>query len=533
MSRLLTPEEFIKKLEEKNANIEALDQYISAITKLRFRCRICGNVWETKPSTILSGHGCPECGKRKVGNALRKTNAQFIDELKKINPNIEVLGDYSGKQAKLPLRCLKCGYTWNSAPHDLLGGHGCPQCGYEKQRTAQLKTQQQFIDDLKKVNPNIEALDEYINNHTKIRFRCKVCGHTWKTVPNSVLLGHGCSFCARSSTSFFEQTIIHAFRACLGKDAVKSRDRSLINMELDVYIPSLKVAFEPGSWAWHEDKIKQDGLKREKCHAVGVRLVMIYTDYKNKQLPFDDDCYGYFGNLGIINWSETKDATNKLLAEYNLSLSANEWEQVKQSALEMSGKRTHGTFIKELSNTNPTIKALDHYVDSSAKMRFQCTVCGYEWETIPLVVLHGHGCPKCSKKRAARKRELSHERFIEKLKQINPNVEVTGTYVQSKVKIPCRCLVCGNEWEMSPNHLLHGQGCPKCSKLKAAQSRRKSPEQFAQELSERNPYVDLIDRYKDCKTKVQVRCRKCGYEWFVNPMDALAGHGCPKCKKHK
>ena len=53
----------------------------------------------------------------------------------------------------------------------------------------------------------------------------------------------------------------HAFSHMLGSDAVLSRDRSL-GIELDIYIPKLKLAIEPGSWFWHEAKLGADGDKR-------------------------------------------------------------------------------------------------------------------------------------------------------------------------------------------------------------------------------------------------------------------------------
>ena len=281
MSKRKTQEQFIIELQEVNPSIEVIGQYKTALTKIRVKCSVCNNVWETKPSSLLLGRGCPECGKRKIGNALRKKNSDFIAELYAVNPNIESLEEYKGNKEKLLLHCKVCGNEWRATPNDMLSGHGCPVCGYEKQKRVQRHSQEVFRYNLKKVNPDIDALDEYVNNHTRIRFRCKKCGRIWKTVPNSVLSGHGCPDCARSSTSFLEQVILQSFRLILGEDAVISRDRSLIGMELDIVIPSLKVAYEPGSWAWHCDKKTRDAKKREKCRLIGYQLITILTNYKS------------------------------------------------------------------------------------------------------------------------------------------------------------------------------------------------------------------------------------------------------------
>ena len=50
--------------------------------------------------------------------------------------------------------------------------------------------------ELKKVNPKILVLGEYINTDTKILVKCIVCGETWKTRPDHLLKGHGCPTCA-------------------------------------------------------------------------------------------------------------------------------------------------------------------------------------------------------------------------------------------------------------------------------------------------------------------------------------------------
>lgn len=524
-----THEQFIKELREVNPEIEPLEQYTNSATRMRLRCRICGNIWATRPATLLCGRGCPECGKRKVGKALKKTHEQFVAELKTINPNIEVLESYSGDRVKLSLHCLKCGNIWNSAPHDLLRGHGCPKCGYERQRDIQRRTHTQFLEDLKKVNPDIELIDKYINNHTRVHFRCAVCNRVWKTVPNSVLSGHGCPSCARSSTSFFEQVILQAFQLCLGENAVITRDRSAIGMELDVFIPELHVAFEPGSWRWHQDKQLRDKQKREKCREKGICLVAVYTDYKLEKPPFNEDCYVYPENLGLSNWKDTQDIASRLLNRYGLSLSDVQWERVKTEAFEMSKSRTHEEFLDLLHKKNPNILVKGHYSGNTTKLECECKICGHIWNPVPSSILLGHGCPRCAKIKTSNALKTSHEDFIERLKIANPNIEVTGIYENSKEKIGCKCALCGNEWQMIPNNLLRGQGCPKCGKVKAAASRRRTHEQFIAKLTEKNDKVYIIGRYVDSKTKVLAGCKKCGYEWEAIPSSILSGRGCPKC----
>ena len=44
-------------------------------------------------------------------------------------------------------------------------------------------------------NENVIILDKYINSSTKLRCKCKKCDNEWKTLPTSLLRGHGCPKC--------------------------------------------------------------------------------------------------------------------------------------------------------------------------------------------------------------------------------------------------------------------------------------------------------------------------------------------------
>lgn len=70
MSKKKSNEEFVIELKAITPDIQPLDQYVTALTKIRFQCKVCGYQWAAKPNSVLNGHGCPECGKRKIGNSL-------------------------------------------------------------------------------------------------------------------------------------------------------------------------------------------------------------------------------------------------------------------------------------------------------------------------------------------------------------------------------------------------------------------------------------------------------------------------------
>ena len=60
------------------------------------------------------------------------------------------------------------------------------------------KTHDKYVAEVIDINPNIEVIEEYINDGTKILHRCKICGHEWKIKPSNVLQYHGCPICAKN-----------------------------------------------------------------------------------------------------------------------------------------------------------------------------------------------------------------------------------------------------------------------------------------------------------------------------------------------
>lgn len=60
--------------------------------------------------------------------------------------------------------------------------------------------------------------------------------------------------------------------------------------------------------------------------------------------------------------------------------------------------------------------------------------------------------------------KITTDEYKEKLKMKAPDYECLGEYVGSKVKTLHRHKICGYEWDVIPNRLLTGGGCPHCKK---------------------------------------------------------------------
>lgn len=128
---------------------------------------------------------------------------------------------------------------------------------------------------------------------------------------------------------------------------------------------------------------------------------------------------------------------------------------------------------------------------------------------------------------------MSHEEFVEKISHINPNIEITSRYKNSKTKVCARCLVCGYEWTPFPYNLTSGEGCMMCGRKHRDDLRRKSHTEFISQMQSVNKSIEILSEYRSAKSKVHCCCNICGNDWYAAPTNLLYGFGCPKCGINK
>ena len=195
----------------------------------------------------------------------------------------------------------------------------------------------------------------------------------------------------------------------------------------------------------------------------------------------------------------------------------------------MRGKKlTHKEFVERLLEINDNVEVIGDYKALKHHIKCRCKLCGNIWNPRAGHLIEGQGCPMCSKCGAKIK---THEQFVNDLLNINSNVQVIGEYCGVKQKIKCRCLKCNNEWETFPNYLLQGNGCPKCRKYGPGM---KTHNEFINELLIKNPNVECIDIYHGSNKSTWFKCKICNYEWKTQPYNIINnGTGCPICCKRK
>lgn len=194
-----THEEYVDEAFIKNPNIEVVGEYINLNTKIKHKCKVCGNEWDAYPSNILNGHGCPKCGNNKRSASLSFTREEYINKISYINPNIELIGDYKNANVKVLHRCKICGNEWMPYPSNILSGKGCMKCFSKKNADIRRKTQNTYIKQVNEINKDIEVVGDYIGAKIPIKHKCKICAYEWNSSPDSILHNHGCPKCIESN----------------------------------------------------------------------------------------------------------------------------------------------------------------------------------------------------------------------------------------------------------------------------------------------------------------------------------------------
>lgn len=131
---------------------------------------------------------------------------------------------------------------------------------------------------------------------------------------------------------------------------------------------------------------------------------------------------------------------------------------------------------------------------------------------------------------------MLHLTFKEEMYEINPNIEVLSEYINSEIKIKCRCKIDGYEWESSPMSLLHQKvGCKLCGYKKSSDAiRAKMSEKFIRQMQEVNSDIEIVGEYAGAHSLIRCKCKIDNEEWESYACNLLnKSAGCPECAKRR
>lgn len=191
-------DQYKQELLLSNPTIKLVGEYVDANTPIDHYCEIHKIISKITPYNALRGAGCTQCHSEKIANQLRKTEQEYVAELSVKNPTVKLIGRYINSNTPTTHYCEIHQITWDTTPFAALQGQGCQLCKNERIGAALRKSEEQYINELSIVNPNLILCGKYKNSHTPTLHRCLIHDYEWTTTPSNVLAGHGCPKCKES-----------------------------------------------------------------------------------------------------------------------------------------------------------------------------------------------------------------------------------------------------------------------------------------------------------------------------------------------
>lgn len=228
----------------------------------------------------------------KICNGRGITIKDFISRIN--NPNIEFLSEYVNSETKLHCKCRICGHEWYTKPRVLdTNKSSCPYCGKIKRVKSRTKSKESFRHELALINPNIEVIGDYINTHTKIKCRCRICNCEWFGYPANLLnQTAGCPSC---NISIGERKLLNTLESIgisyipqytfddlenkkkLRFDAYDINNNILFEYQGEQHYYPVDWGNKGEKWAKEEFELTQsrDNLKREYCNVNNIPVIEI------------------------------------------------------------------------------------------------------------------------------------------------------------------------------------------------------------------------------------------------------------------
>lgn len=197
----LTTEDFIRLSREKHGNKYDYSkvEYTTSKEKVCIICPIHGEFWQVASYHYREGKGCPKCGLERTLSHTRSNTEDFIRKAKEIHGEKYDYSrvDYKNNHTKVIIGCPIHGW-FEQLPMAHLSGSGCNDCGNEITKIKKTKSQEEFIEECKKMHSDIYDLSkvEYKGSSEKICVICEKHGEFWISA-SSFLSGRGCPQCGK------------------------------------------------------------------------------------------------------------------------------------------------------------------------------------------------------------------------------------------------------------------------------------------------------------------------------------------------
>lgn len=190
---------------------------------------------------------------------------------------------------------------------------------------------------------------------------------------------------------------------------------------------------------------------------------------------------------------------------------------------------TKTTFIEKAKNIFPDYDySKVVYKTNRDKIIVTCKKHG-DFITTPTSLLNKYGCRKCGYEKSRMSLTNTTDNFIKKAREIFDQYDYSeAVYLGKSIKVKIKCPKHGI-FEITPNNLLNGHGCPFCGNERKGNYMKSNTLDFINKAKEIFPQYDYSKvNYINKAIKVQIICPTHGI-FYKRPNDLLNHHGCKQC----
>ena len=267
---------------DRNLPLKPTEVAPFANRKAWWKCRICGNEWETLISIRSGGSTCPFCsGIRFLSgfNDLATTSPELAKEWSNRNGDLDPSHVNELSRRNVWWKCGKCGHEWQSVIYTRANGGRCPVCegrevmpGYNDLLTTDLELCEEWD----------AEMNGTLTPRMVQRSSCKVvwwksdCGHSWRgKIADRVFRNQGCTKCDKAFHQMVPYLMVLYYCWEQGVQVIPN-ESNIIGAPLDFYFPEFQSAFIFS----RKGQLSQEGAGTERvkdylCKRKEIRLVRI------------------------------------------------------------------------------------------------------------------------------------------------------------------------------------------------------------------------------------------------------------------
>lgn len=446
------------------------------------------------------------------------------------------------------------GHTWTATINSRNRGNGCPYCAGKRAWPGFNDFESKYPELVKEWHPtkngNLLPSQVTYGSGIKVWWQCKR-NHEYEACPRDRARGSGCPICAAAlKTSFPEQAIYYYIKKCFPDALSRYTDIFDDKMELDVYIPSIKVGIEYDGSVYHtKASLLKDNRKYMICQEHGIKLVRVYeTSPSAKWLNCDRKIEVPNGQRKYLD-SVISQLCFKLGRPTDVNIERDRFEileylQYMEATLEEQFPEVSSEWDYE---ANYPLAPGNFPPFSNVRASWICKYCGRKWTTMicTRTARGDHaGCKYCTSKESRKKQIANKIKNNGSLYDLYPNLMAEWDYEKNTLDprdvLPGSaapafwvCSKCGFKWETAINKRVSGHGCLHCSHQAAMPGVDDLATRYPKLSAEWDHEKNTLDPHTilpGCNKKVFWICSKCGYNWVASVNSRTSRKsGCPCC----